>query len=66
MPLYEQKCGDCKHKLSEFRSIAEGPRQECPKCGSKLFRQVWDKAPVMHVGGYSPMHPRALRGRKRQ
>ncbi|MGN6134688.1 MAG: zinc ribbon domain-containing protein [Aureliella sp.] len=62
MPLHKQTCKDCRREHEEFRGTAEGPRQECPDCGGKL-RQSWDKAPTARVGGYSPMHPRALRGR---
>lgn len=63
MPMYHVKCKDCGEEIEESRPMYDGPRKECPKCGGQMH-QVWDKAPLMRTGGYSPMHPRALRGRK--
>lgn len=59
---YDQVCLDCKHKFKHEAPISEGPTHVCPKCGGNA-QLKWDKAPVVHNNGYSPVHPRKKRGR---
>jgi len=62
MPLYDMECQECKHKYEVFASMQDGPDKKCPACGKKKAKQVFEKPPAYH-GTYSPMHPRANRGR---
>ena len=39
MPLYEYRCLDCLHALTELQSINDEPLQVCPQCGGK-FRKI--------------------------
>lgn len=36
MPLYEYKCIDCSHELTELQRINDEPLQKCPVCGGRL------------------------------
>lgn len=61
MPLYDMQC-TCGHRFEARRSMAEGPPQRCPSCKKHQLKQIFDKPPAFHTY-YSPMHPRAKRGR---
>lgn len=41
MPLFEYRCEDCKRKFTLLVGmVAEGPKQECPRCGSGQIRKL--------------------------
>lgn len=60
MPLYDMKCTVCEYAEEVMRSFKDGPPKECPKCGKELKQNI--TPPTVHIH-YSPMHPRAGRGR---
>lgn len=61
MPLYELRC-ECGHHFEVRKPMHEGPPKTCPQCKEETLRQVFEKPPAFHTH-YSPMHPRAKRGR---
>jgi putative FmdB family regulatory protein len=41
MPLFEYRCEECKRKFTLLVGmVADGPRQECPRCGSAQIRKL--------------------------
>jgi putative FmdB family regulatory protein len=41
MPLFEYRCEECKRKFTLLVGmVAEGPKQECPRCGSARIRKL--------------------------
>jgi len=67
MPIYEYGCSECGNNFEEMLSVAEGKAREgepCPACGKcSLKRKIG--APAIHMR-YSPMHPRHMRGQRKQ
>jgi putative FmdB family regulatory protein len=62
MPTYEYECQECGHTHEEVRTMAQGPHTECQRCGAAVKQKYG--IPILQVGGYSPAHPRKLRGRR--
>lgn len=62
MPTYEYECGKCEKPFEVFHRMDEPGPKKCPECGSKKIKRVIATAPAYHHR-YSPMHPRATRGR---
>ena len=62
MTLYDLHCHGCDAYTEVFQDRnAQGPFR-CPKCGKKRAWRIVLKPPAYH-DRYSPMHPRAGRGR---
>ncbi len=62
MTLYDLHCRECDHYFDEFQDRnARGPFR-CPKCGRKRAYRTILSPPAFH-DRYSPMHPRAGRGK---
>lgn len=41
MPLFEYRCEECKRKFTLLVGmVAEGPKQQCPRCGSVQIRKL--------------------------
>lgn len=41
MPLFEYRCEECKRKFTLLVGmVADGPKQECPRCGSAQIRKL--------------------------
>lgn len=67
MPIYEYGCSECGNSFEEILSVAEGRVREselCPYCGERSLRRKIG-APAVHMR-YSPMHPRYMRGQRKQ
>lgn len=64
MPLYEYECKKCGEVVEELRKLSERTtnRPKCPSCGKVMANKI--SVFVAQMRGYSPMHPRALRGQK--
>lgn len=60
MPRYDYKCHECGHEYEEQHSMSE-MRTECPKCKQDALVIVVGQ--IAYHNHYSPMHPRANRGR---
>jgi putative FmdB family regulatory protein len=63
MALYDVKCDACGHAAEVQASMKDGPPKKCPECGKNKLRPIISP-PSVHIH-YSPMHPRANRGRGR-
>ncbi len=64
MPTYPLVCEACGHEMNVVHSIHEANPRKCPKCRKLKLTRDWAKGlPAFHQQGYSPMHPRANRGR---
>jgi putative FmdB family regulatory protein len=61
MPLYDYECNDCGNEVELFHGMNE-TRRKCPECGKLQLKRAFKSAPAYH-DHYSPMHPRAGRGR---
>ena len=64
MPTYDLACGECGYEWEAVHSIKEGHPKECPKCGAGKVRQTFNHPPAVH-NHYSPMHPRHMRGMRK-
>lgn len=62
MPAYNLICDACEHKFEVTHPMSEPHPKKCPECGKKTVRQSFDTPPYF-IDRYSPMHPRARRGR---
>ncbi len=38
MPIYVYKCKKCGYEFEELRSMTDGNRATCPKCGGEALR----------------------------
>jgi len=62
MPLtYDYECDACGHKFAHVQDSADYYKKKCPECGKNKLRRLFP-CPAFHTH-YSPMHPRANRGR---
>lgn len=61
MPLYDYRCEACEEEF-ELRHNMSETRKKCPECGKHKLKRIFKTAPAYH-DHYSPMHPRAGRGR---
>lgn len=64
MPAYDYQCEVCGHRFEATHGINEQGPKTCPECKKRRVRRVF-AAPALHMH-YSPMHPRAKRGRGRR
>lgn len=62
MPAYSMICDACGHKFEVSHAMSEPHPKTCPACKKRKVRQNFDKPPAFSHS-YSPMHPRANRGR---
>lgn len=62
MPLYDYECPDCGHQLEVIHGMTERGPKKCQQCGKRKLRRMLSKPPAYH-SHYSPLHPRANRGR---
>lgn len=58
---YEYVCDACEHKFTHIQNSPDTHLKKCPACGKLKLRRLFP-APAAHMR-YSPMHPRANRGR---
>ena len=63
MPAYEYECKACGHKFEATHGMNEAGPKACPECKRRQLAKVIGM-PAFHAH-YSPMHPRAGRGRGR-
>jgi putative FmdB family regulatory protein len=67
MPRYDIKCNECGNSIEievVFSEVKEKYRRKCPNCGKvKTFSRDWSAGLAAYHDHYSPMHPRAGRGR---
>lgn len=61
MPFYDYQCKQCGSKVELQHGIHE-EAIVCPKCQLPDLKRVFSTPPAFH-DRYSPMHPRAGRGR---
>jgi putative FmdB family regulatory protein len=63
MPRYDYQCKheECQHTCELEHSMHEDP-PKCPECGEDTLKRLFTRPPRV-VCHYSPMHPRANRGR---
>jgi putative FmdB family regulatory protein len=62
MPAYDYQCETCGHEFEVSHGMdAPGPAK-CPECGKRKVKRQFKRAPA-YQARYSPMHPRANRGR---
>jgi putative FmdB family regulatory protein len=62
MPTYEMVCDGCEHEFEVVHPMADPHPKKCPACKKQMVRVNYKKAPA-YQNKYSPMHPRAKRGR---
>ncbi len=62
MPNYDYQCSKCEHTFEVFHKIGESGPKRCPECGGRKIIRLVSSPPAYHHH-YSPMHPRATRGR---
>ena len=60
MPRYDYKCEDCEHVEEVQHDYDKDPQIDCEICFGPT-RKVISKPAIYNT--YSPMHPRANRGR---
>lgn len=67
MPRFDIQCLACGHEMEvevPRDKVREKYQRKCPKCGRvRSFSRVWSKGVAAVHLHYSPMHPRANRGR---
>ncbi len=64
MPTYDYRCSACGAEWEEFHKIGDpGPQKCAKKCGTKRKPRKMITSPPAFHSHYSPMHPRANRGR---
>jgi putative FmdB family regulatory protein len=67
MPRYDFKCTECGAKIEievERVDLKDKYRRKCPTCGKvRNFTKDWSAGMPAYHDRYSPMHPRAGRGR---
>jgi putative FmdB family regulatory protein len=61
MARYDMKCDACGHSYEAQAPMQEGPPKKCPACNKNKLQSLIS-TPTVHIH-YSPMHPRAKRGR---
>ena len=61
MPRYDYICGNCNAEMELEHRMSE-ERRKCPTCGKLKLKKILKSMPAFHAH-YSPMHPRAGRGR---
>jgi putative FmdB family regulatory protein len=44
MPIYEYRCGECKHQEEHLQKISEKPLSKCPACGKKAYKKLLSAA----------------------
>ena len=62
MPQYDYICNACGHEFEKLHGMDEKAPKTCPECKRQKVRRNFKSAPAIHHH-YSPMHPRANRGR---
>jgi putative FmdB family regulatory protein len=62
MPFYDFHCDKCELTFEVLHGLAEPGPKKCPRCNSKKVQRAFTSPPAYH-NHYSPMHPRATRGR---
>ena len=62
MPLYDYICDACGHEFEKWHRMDETVPKTCPECKRRKVRRQFKSPPAVH-NHYSPMHPRANRGR---
>ena len=67
MPRFDLKCETCGYETEveiPRDQVKEKYRRKCPECGGvRTFVRVWSSGIAAVHLKYSPMHPRAGRGR---
>lgn len=67
MASYVYKCETCGEKIdieSSMHDVKTEYRRKCPSCGTtKKFTRDWMSGIAAYHSNYSPMHPRANRGK---
>jgi len=58
---YDYECEACGCKFTHVQTSPDEYLKECPECDKPQLRRLFP-APAAHMR-YSPMHPRANRGR---
>ena len=58
---YDYRCDACEHQFTHYQESSDTYLKKCPECGKLKLRRLFP-IPAAHMR-YSPMHPRANRGR---
>lgn len=53
MPIYEYKCGECRHTFERRQHFNDEPVDICPSCGGKCRRVIHASAVIFKGGDYS-------------
>jgi putative FmdB family regulatory protein len=61
MAFYDYRCDACGYVFEVQHGMNDPGPKKCPECGKRKIHKVIGK-PAYH-NHYSPMHPRAHRGR---
>lgn len=67
MPRFDLQCDECGHEMEveiPRDKVKDKYSRKCPSCKEgRTFRRVWSRGIAAFHARYSPMHPRAGRGR---
>lgn len=67
MPRFDLECTACGYQMEveiPREKVRERYRRQCSKCNRvRSFVRIWSKGLANFHAHYSPMHPRANRGR---
>jgi len=53
VPIYEYKCGECRHTFERRQHFNDEPVDICPSCGGKCRRVIHASAVIFKGGDYA-------------
>lgn len=51
MPIYEYRCGDCKHEMEAIQKMADAALVDCPNCEQPALKKLISAAAFRLKGG---------------
>ncbi|MFT5604881.1 MAG: putative FmdB family regulatory protein [Paracoccaceae bacterium] len=51
MPIYEYRCGDCKHELEAIQKMSDAALVDCPSCEQPALKKLISAAAFRLKGG---------------